>query len=125
VVGALAGAAATLAEATGRLVTIKDAAIGDTIDFETATTAGTAAALGAATSVASATSVLDVLNALANSTSKVAWAVFGGSTYVLYDAVNTSTTAGVEANDVIVKFDGTFDFTTALYGATAGALTIV
>ncbi len=116
---------ATLAEATGRLVTIKDAALGDTIDFETATTAGTAAALGAATSVASATSVLDVLNALANSTAKVAWAVFGGNTYVVYDNVNTSTTLGVQADDIVVKFDGTFDFSTALYGATAGALTIV
>jgi hypothetical protein len=127
VVGTLAGTAATLAEATGRLVTIKDAALGDTIDFETATTAGTAAALGAATSIASATSVLDVLNALANSTAKVAWAAFGGKTYVLYDADNGGTTAdtdGVEASDRIVMFDGTFDFSTALYGATAGALTI-
>jgi hypothetical protein len=68
--------------------------------------------------------VLDVLNSLANSTAKVAWAVFGGNTYVLFDANNTSTTAGVEANDVIVKYDGTFDFSTAIFGATAGLLTI-
>ena len=116
---------ATLAEATGRLVTIKDAAKGDTIDFDTATTAGTAAALGAATSVGAATSLLDALNALANSASQVAWTVYGGNTYVLYDAVNgSSDTDGVQANDIVVKFDGTFDFSTALYGATAGALTI-
>jgi hypothetical protein len=116
---------ATLAEATGRLVTIKDAAKGDTIDFDTGTTAGTAAALGAATSVGAATSLLDALNALANSASQVAWTVYGGNTYVLYDAVNgSSDTDGVQANDIVVKFDGTFDFSTALYGATAGALTI-
>ena len=118
------GASATLAEATKSLVTIKDLAIGDTIDFDAGTTAGTAAALGVATSVASATSVLDVLNSLANSTAKVAWAVFGGNTYVLFDANNSSTTAGVEDNDIIVKYDGTFDFSTAIFGATAGLLTI-
>jgi hypothetical protein len=118
--------AATLGEATGRLVTITDVAKGDTIDFEAATTAGSAVALGAATSVGAATSLLDALNALANSASKVAWTVYGGNTYVLYDAVNgSSDTTGVQADDIIVKFDGAFDFSTALYGATAGALTIV
>ena len=128
-IGAVAVAgSATLDEATARLVTIKDAAKGDTIDFEAATTAGSANALGAATSVGGATSLLDALNALANSTNKVAWTVYGGNTYVLYDADNLGSAAdtdGVELNDIIVKFDGAFDFSTALYGATAGALTIV
>ena len=116
--------AATEAEATLRLVTITDIAAGDTIDFLTATTAGTAAALGTKTSTGTATTLLGALNALADVTGTgVTWGQYGGNTYIVYDGTDAST--GISAGDIVVKLSGLVDLSLSTYGATAGALLIV
>jgi S-layer protein len=116
--------AATETEATARMVTITDVAAGDTIDFLTATTAGTAAALGTKTSTGSATTLVEALNALANvSGTGVTWGQYGGNTYIVYDGVDAST--GISAGDIVVKLTGLVDLSLSSYGATAGALLIV
>lgn len=116
--------AATEAEATVRLISIVDLAAGDTIDFDTATTAGTATALGTKTSAGTATTLLDALNAFANATGTgVTWGQYGGNTYIVYDAVAAAT--GISVNDIVIKVTGLVDLSLSTYGGTAGALVIV
>jgi hypothetical protein len=115
---------------TSSMIVITDAAAGDTIDFLAAANSGNAAALGSATSIASATTLDEALNAIANAVGTgPKWAVYGGNTYIVYDATDAGTvsspsTTGVDAGDTVVRFDGVLDLSTWLLNATGGALTI-
>lgn len=109
----------TLAEATGSLPTITDIATGDTIKLASSATAAT---LGAATSTASATNLLDALNALANASAQTAWGVYGGNTYIVFDA--SGTTGTLATSDVVIALTGTVDLAASNINA-SGVLTVV
>lgn len=115
---------------TSRMIRITDASAGDTIDFLTTADSGSAAALGLATSVSAATTLDEALDALANAVGTgPKWTVYGGNTYVVYDVTDTGTTSspsttGVDAGDIVVRFDGALDLSTWLLNSTGGSLTI-
>ena len=119
----VSSAPATATEAVASLVTITDIASSDKIDFSTSTSTA-AYSLGAAVDVSSATTLLAALNALANSTqAQTTWAVYGGNTYLVWDA-SSSTTAGISSSDVVVKLSGVVDLTSSTVDAN-DTLTIV
>ena len=100
-------------EVTGRLITINDFAVGDKIDFSTNTV--TAYALGLAQSTGSATSLLTALNAINGATAQIAWGVYAGNTYIVWDA--SGTTGAVAAGDIVVKLAGIVDLSNSSISA--------
>lgn len=104
----------TIAEVTGRMITITDFAVKDRIDFSTGTPS--ASSLGGATSVGSSATLLAALNAINAATPQVAWGVYAGDTYVIWDA--SGTTGDVAAGDIVVKLVGTHDLSNSSISAT-------
>jgi S-layer protein len=120
--------------ATDDVTTIEDFAAGDVIDFiggtngtHTATT-DSFAKLTLTTQNSVSECILSALNLSPKATSgakEVTWFVYGSNTYVVFDASDdTSTDAGLAANDVVVKLTGVIDLSTATFDATNGSVTI-
>jgi S-layer protein len=110
---------ATAAEIVSKLVTVTDFAVGDKIDFAS----GSITVSGVAKiDVTSATSLLAAANLAAagggTSNTEVAWFVYGGNTYLLYDAT-TGTGTDVDTGDVLVKLNGVYDLTLSTLGTDA------
>ncbi len=122
-------ATATAAEVVGELITVTDFAVGDKIDFSTATLTLATTAVAAKTDVTTSTSFLTAVNLAAvgggNGNTEVNWFVYGGDTYLLFDLAS-STTAGVDVDDgdVVVKITGIHDFARSTLG-TDGVFTYV
>ena len=110
---------------TGVVTNVKDLAAGDVIKGLTAGTA--ASALGAKADVSTATTLagaLELANGTAGTTAGTFWFQYGGNTYILEDALDSSNASGgFGAEDTVVQITGLFDLTNSVWGTT-GLLTI-
>ena len=122
-------ATATAAEVVGELITVTDFAVGDKIDFSTATLTLATTPVAAKTDVTTSTSFLTAVNLAAvgggNGNTEVNWFVYGGDTYLLFDLASSTTTGvDVDDGDVVVKITGIHDFARSTLG-TDGVFTYV
>lgn len=113
---------ATEAEATAKLVTIRDFSVGDSLDFVSGSNTGGSASAVSAITPLSATSLEAALNALADATATISWGQYGGNTYIVFDA-SSSTSGGLDTSDIVVKLDGLVDLSNSVFNTTTGIFT--
>ncbi len=116
---------AAVYDSTGVVTNVKDLAAGDVIKGLTAGTA--ASALGAKADVSTATTLagaLELANGTAGTTAGTFWFQYGGNTYILEDALDSSNASGgFGAEDTVVQITGLFDLSNSVWGS-SGLLTI-